>query len=103
MNRLLLGALLGLAFGLLDVALMVPLSFPDKRTALLGAFLDRFAIGFLTAQVGMPFPHLLRGALVGLLVSMPSAVITKAYAPILVLGVVGGAICGFVAGKWRAN
>ncbi len=100
MNRLALGVLLGLAFGAVDVALMLPLSFPDKRSALAGAFLDRFAIGFLTAQTDMPAPFWVRGAVVGLLVSLPSAVVTKVYVPIVVVGVLGGAICGFIAGKW---
>ena len=103
MNRLALGVLLGLAFGAVDVALMLPLSFPDKPTALLGAFLDRFAIGFLTAQVGLPVPPWVRGAVVGLLVSLPSAVVTKVYVPIVLVGVVGGSICGFVAGRWGAR
>jgi hypothetical protein len=103
MNRLALGVLLGLAFGAVDVALMLPLSFPDKRSALLGAFLDRFAIGFLTAQVGVPVPHWVRGAIVGLLVSLPSAVVTKVYVPIVLVGVVGGAICGLIAGRWGAR
>jgi hypothetical protein len=47
MNRIFLGLICGLAFGVLDAVLMLPLSFPDKRLALAGAFLDRFAIGFL--------------------------------------------------------
>ena len=100
MNRLVLGMLLGATFGAIDVALMLPLSFPDKRTALLGAFLDRFAIGFLVAQTEMPIAFWIRGALVGLLVSLPSAVVTKAYVPIIAIGVVGGALCGMAAGKW---
>ena len=103
MNRLVLGVLLGLGFGALDVALMLPLSFPDKRTALAAAFLDRFAIGFLSAQVSLPLPHWAVGAVVGLLVSLPSAVVTKAYVPILVVGLVGGAICGLIVGKWGAS
>lgn len=103
MNRLALGVLLGLAFGAVDVALMLPLSFPDKRSALAGAFLDRFAIGFLTAQIDMAAPFWVRGVVVGLLVSLPSAVVTKVYLPIVVVGVVGGAICGFIAGKWGAS
>jgi hypothetical protein len=102
MNRLALGVLLGLGFGAVDVALMLPMSFPDKRTALAAAFLDRFAIGFLSAQVTMPFPYWASGAIVGLLVSLPSALVTKAYLPIVVLGLVGGAICGLISGKWAA-
>ena len=31
MSRILLGVLCGLIFGAVDVALMVPISFPDKR------------------------------------------------------------------------
>jgi hypothetical protein len=102
MNRLALGVLLGLVFGAVDVILMLPMSFPDKKTALAAAFLDRFAIGFLAGQVRMPFPPWASGAVVGLLVSLPSALVTKAYVPIVVLGLVGGAICGFVSGKWGA-
>lgn len=100
MNRIALGLLLGVGFGLLSVALMVPMSFPDTRLALAGAFLDRFAIGFLTAQVGMPAPHWVRGVVVGLLVSLRSAVLTKAFVPIVVVGVIGGAICGLISGAW---
>jgi hypothetical protein len=35
MSRLLLGIVAGLVFGLLDVVLMLPLSFPDKSDCLL--------------------------------------------------------------------
>ena len=38
MPRVPLGVILGLSFGIADVLLMLPLSFPDKRTALLAAF-----------------------------------------------------------------
>ncbi len=48
--------LCGLAFGLLDVALMLPMSFPDKRAAIAGAFVDRFAIGFLICVIDLPLP-----------------------------------------------
>jgi hypothetical protein len=40
--------------------------------------------------------------IVGLLVSVPSALVTKAYLPIVGLGLVGGAICGLISGKWGA-
>ena len=38
MSRVTLGLLLGLAWGIVDVLLMLPMTFPDKRAALLGAF-----------------------------------------------------------------
>ena len=46
MSRVPLGILLGLIIGAVDVAIMLPLSFPDKRAALLGASCARFALGF---------------------------------------------------------
>lgn len=102
MNPVTLGLLGGAAFGIVDVLLMLPMQFPDKRTALLGAFLSRFAIGFLIPLTKLPLPMALTGALVGLLISLPDAVITKAYVPVITVGVVGGAILGWVAGRFAA-
>jgi hypothetical protein len=96
MNRIALGIVCGIAFGLLDAALMLPMSFPDKRVAITGAFLDRFAIGFLICVVDLPWPGWLAGLVVALLVSVPSAVVTKAYAPILGMGAIGGVIIGIL-------
>ncbi|HEX4695702.1 hypothetical protein [Sphingomonas sp.] len=100
MNPMLFGLLAGLVFGVADVALMLPMTFPDKKTALLGAFLSRFAIGFLIPLVKMPIPGWAVGGLVGLLVSLPDAVITRAYAPILGTGLIGGLIIGLEASRW---
>jgi len=101
-NPVIFGLIAGLVFGLADVALMLPMEFADKRAALLGAFLSRFAIGFLIPLVKMPLPPVAIGALVGLLISLPDAVITKAYAPIVATGVIGGAIIGWAAGRFIA-
>ena len=100
MNPILFGIAAGLIFGAIDVALMLPMDFPDKKTALLGAFLSRFAIGFLIPLVKMPLPPLLIGGMVGILISLPDAVITKAYVPVIVTGVIGGAAIGWAAGRW---
>ena len=102
MNPIVFGLIAGLVFGALDVALMLPMDFPDKKTALAGAFLSRFAIGFLIPLVKLPMPSWAIGAIVGLLVSLPDAVITKAYVPILATGVVGGMIVGWAAGRFAA-
>lgn len=101
-NRILLGLACGVAFGVLDVLLMIPMTFPDKPVAMTGAFLDRFAIGFLICVVDLPIPGWLTGLLVALLVSLPSAVVTKAYAPILGLGAVGGIIVGIIRARFGA-
>ena len=79
---------------------MLPMSFPDKRAAILGAFLDRFAIGFLICVADLPLACWLAGLVIALLVSVPSAVITKAYAPILGTGAVGGIIIGIIRAKF---
>src|SRR3954468_5956162 len=102
MSRIVLGVVCGLAFGVIDILLMLPMSFPDKRTALMGAFADRFAIGFLACVVVLPWPGWATGLLVGVLISLPSAIITKAYLPIIALGAVGGAVVGFVGKKFGA-
>ena len=100
MNRITLGIICGLAFGLLDVALMLPMSFPDKRVAITGAFLDRFAIGFLICVIDLPLPGWASGLIVALLVSLPNAVVTKAYTPILIVGAIGGIIIGVIRAKF---
>jgi hypothetical protein len=53
MPRATLGAILGLSIGIADVLLMLPLSFPDKRTALLAAFCSRFSLGFFASITGL--------------------------------------------------
>ncbi len=74
--------LLRLVFGLVAAALMSPMSFPDKRVAITAAFLDRFAIGFLICVIDLPLPRWAAVLFVALLVSLPSAAVTSAYAPI---------------------
>jgi hypothetical protein len=100
MSRLMLGAVCGLIYGALSAASMIPLEFPDKRAALLGAFINRFSIGFVIGAVRLDWPGWMVGLVFGLLLSLADAIITKTYAPILILGAVGGTIIGFVVGKW---
>jgi hypothetical protein len=102
MSKLLLGILCGLVFGAISVATMIPLSFEDKRAAMLGAFINRFAIGVVVGAATLPFPGWVTGLLFGVLLSLPDAIITKVYAPILGLGTLGGLIIGFVVTYWGA-
>src|ERR1043165_7749706 len=99
MSRILLGTICGLVYGALSAASMLPLSFPDKRAALIGAFFNRFAIGFVIGAARLSLPGWASGLVFGLLFSLPDAIITKAYAPILILGTVGGLIIGLIVGK----
>ncbi|MBL8513595.1 MAG: hypothetical protein JNJ55_06355 [Betaproteobacteria bacterium] len=94
------GLLAGAGFGAVAAGLMLPMQFADKPTALTAAFLSRFAIGFLIPFCKLPMPPLATGIVVGLLISLPDAVVTKAYVPILVVGALGGALIGWLSGKF---
>ena len=100
MSRLFLGTLCGLIYGALSAASMLPLTFNDKTAALTGAFLNRFAIGFVIGAARLPVPGWANGLIFGVLLSLPDAIITKAYAPILILGAIGGLVIGIIVGKW---
>lgn len=109
MNRLVLGVICGLVWGTLTIVSMLPLTFTDKTAALTGAFFNRFAIGaLLGAVIGSPqvaalgVPPWIIGVVVALVISASDAIVTKAYGPVLVLGVVGGAVVGFIVGRWGA-
>lgn len=96
------GLIAGVIFGLFDVALMLPMSFPNKTIALLGAFASRFAIGFVIGCVQLPaLPGWAVGLLFGLLISLPDAIITQKFVPILVLGGIGGLVIGGIIHGWR--
>ena len=97
------GVVCGLVFGGLSAGMMLPMEFPDKRAALAGAFLNRFAIGVVIGCVQLPWPGWAMGLLFGLLLSLPDAIITKAYAPILIFGCVGGTVIGGVIHGWGAG
>ncbi len=100
MDRTILGSICGLVFGAVAVAVMIPLQFEDKRAAMLGAFINRFAVGFVIGISSLPVPGWLNGLIIGLLLSLPDAIITKAYAPLIGLGTIGGLIIGLVIGAW---
>jgi hypothetical protein len=96
------GLIAGAIFGVVSVGMMLPMSFPDKRSALLAAFLNRFAIGLVIGCVTLPgWPGWLIGLLFGSLLSLPAALVTKAYAPILIIGAIGGVVIGGIIHGWR--
>lgn len=79
---------------------MLPLEFPDKTAALTGAFLSRFGVGFVIGAARLPLPGWASGLLFGQLLSLPDAIITKAYVPIIVSGLIGGLLIGLVVERW---
>ena len=100
MSKLMLGAVCGLIWGALSAASMIPLEFADKKAALVGAFLNRFGIGFVLGAARLPVPAWVNGLIFGVLLSLPDAIITRAYAPILVLGAIGGVVISLIVNKW---
>lgn len=93
-NKLFTACLYGVVFGLLDSLLMIPLEFENKTAAIAGAFIQRFTIGFLIPYISLPVSGVVRGIVVSLLISLPTAVITGSYVPIFATGIIGGAIIG---------
>jgi hypothetical protein len=96
MSALSFGLVAGLVFGTLAIAPMFKMTFADKRAAISAAFIERFTIALVIALVALPWPRWGVGVLFGTLLSIPSALITKAYLPIVLLGALGGLIVGLV-------
>ena len=100
MTRLLFGVLAGLVFGIIDVLIMIPMPEKNRRKkieAMTAAFLERFMIGFLIPNVNLPSSFIVSGLLVGLGLSLPTAIITRAYIPIITIGIIGGLVIGLVS------
>jgi len=99
MNKIILGTICGLVFGTIDVLIMIPLKYENNRKrveAMASAFIERFLIGFLIPNVDLGVHPAVIGLLLGFGLSLPSAIITRAYAPIIGTGIVGSVIIGFV-------
>jgi hypothetical protein len=99
-SKIMLGVICGLVFGAIDIGIMLPMSFPDKKAAITAAFIARFGIGFVIGAARLPWPGWTVGLFFGLLLSIPDALITKAYAPIIGMGAVGGTIIGTLIGRF---
>ena len=100
MSRVLLGIICGVLFGVVSVGMMLPLKFEDRKTAMAGSFANRFAIGFVIGAASLPLAGWLNGLLFGLLLSLPEAIITRSWIPILVIGAIGGVVIGSVISTW---
>ncbi len=90
----------GLLFGMIDIFPMYFMDMPDKEVAMLCAFINRYSIGFIIPLVDMSLPGWIKGLFIGTLLSVPDAIITKAYVPILTFGILGGVIIGIIADRY---
>jgi hypothetical protein len=99
MSRIKTGIFAGFAFGLIDIIPMFFMDIPDRRLAIVGAFINRFAIGFIIPNITLSLPGWATGLLIGLLLSLPDAIITGVYGPILGFGIIGGIVIGFLVNR----
>lgn len=99
MTNIVKGLIAGAAFGIVSIVPMFFMTFEDKTRAMTASFISRFAIGFIIFNMSLPIPGWVKGALVGLILSLPDALVTKQYGPILGLGLIGGIICGFFSAR----
>lgn len=97
MSNIIKGLIAGTIFGIVSIIPMFFMTFEDKTRAMTASFISRFVIGFVIFNMELPIPNWLKGGLVGLILSLPDAIVTKQYAPILGLGLIGGIVCGFFA------
>lgn len=103
MNKLLLGVVCGLLFALADIIIMLPVPINDKRQKMIAytsSAVQAFSIGLLIPITLMPLPFMVSGAIIGALISIPSAIITGMYPQIVGNGVIGGILIGFIASLW---
>lgn len=99
MDAITFGLICGVVFGLFSCLIMVPMKFDSKREkyeAISSSFVDRFMIGLIIPNATFGLDPLISGLILGIGLSLPSAIITRAYAPIMVIGAIGGLIIGFV-------
>ena len=99
MDRVTLGLICGAVYGVLAAGIMVPMKLGNHRQkteAILAALVERFMIGFLIPTSSVSLNPIVFGALIGLGLSLPSALITRAWGPIVGFGVAGGIIIGVI-------
>ena len=97
MTNITKGVIAGLIFGIISLIPMFFITFDSKAKAMTASFISRFAIGFIIFNLDLPIPNWTKGILVGLILSLPDAITTGSYKPILGLGIIGGLISGLLS------
>lgn len=99
LSSVVLGLVCGTCVGLLSVAMMIPLKLEDKSRAMAGAFFNRFSIGPVIPIARWPVQPWMSGLVLGTLMSLTDAIVTKAWVPTMLLGAFGGTAIGLVTGR----
>ena len=94
MTNIVKGVIAGTIFGIVSLIPMFFIKIDHKGKAMAASFLNRFAIGFVIFNMDIEMSGWLKGGLTGLFMSLPAAIISGKYPPIIILGTLGGIICG---------
>ena len=99
MNKILLGTILGIVFGVLDI---IPMIFAKTGfKADLSAFIHWVAVGFLIGVVVLPIHSVLKGLLIAVITAVPILlIIDSGHIPVSIITVIFGSLIGFLVGKF---
>lgn len=100
MEPLTLGIVFGVALAAFDVATLARLRWPSRAQeldALAAAAIERFMLGLLIPTVDLGTPRWLAGVILGVGLSLPTALLTRAYQPVIGVGLVAGLVLGIAA------
>ncbi len=100
MSHLVTGTISGIAFGALSAAAMIPMKFSGKTSSMLASFINLFAIGVAIGAAALQWPGSAVGLGFGLLLSLPGAINTRKYLPMMTLGGAGGTIIGWMVQRF---
>ncbi len=95
-----LGIVFGAGFAALELTTLARLRWANRRykvEALTAAAIERFMIGLLIPTADLGTPRWLTGVILGITLSLPSALLTKAYQPLIGMGIVAGLVLGIAA------
>jgi len=99
MSAVFIGTILGVIFGIIDVAPMIFMK--TGLRADLSAFVHWIVIGFLVGSVDLPLPFFAKGLLISTITAIPILlIVSSGHFPIIISTVVFGLLIGFLTGKF---
>ena len=100
MDPIPLGILLGIGFAAVATGPMLSMTWETRREkfeAIAGSIALRFITGVAITTIDLDTVRWMTGLVVGVAISVPSAIVTRMYLPILSVGAIGGLVVGALA------
>lgn len=98
MNKILLGTILGVVFGIIDIIPMLLMKTGIKAD--LSAFVHWVVVGFLVGALTLPLPPVLQGLFIAIITTIPILlIVSDGHLPIIAMTIVLGSALGFLVGK----